>query len=213
MPDEIPAEVRTTRRDIARLVTQRNSFLREAARTGAVDHARLRAIDDSIGGLLDGVLPLIDACDASEAEPLVLLPVRVETRFSSDGAQSTLRVRIYPDEMHIDDLVRGLTPDEATAGQSYWTAVWADPVPENAWADFAALVGTERAEWVAHVCTPANLAERGSAATPTFSQAQPRGPRNVVARALPDRFVVLALQDGEVSRAVGRPIPPDLASS
>jgi hypothetical protein len=213
MPEQIPPEVRSARRDVSRLVTERNTFLREASRTGSVDHARLNEIDRNIGGLLDDIINLIDPCDASETEPLVLLPVRLETRFGTSGQQTTLRVRIYPDEIHVDDLVRGLTSDEAAAGESYWTKVWADPVPESAWEDFVAAVGADRAEWVAHVCTPTNLAERGSAEPPTFAQGQARGPRNVVARALPDRFVVLAIQNGQVSKAVGRPIPPDLALS
>lgn len=212
MAEQIPPEVRTARRDVSRLVTERNTFLREASRTGSVDHARLNEIDRNIGGLLDGILNLIDPCDASETEPLVLLPVRLETRFGKSGQQTTLGVRIYPDEIHVDDLVRGLTIEEAVAGETYWTSVWTDPVPENAWEDFVAAVGADRAEWVAHVCTPTNLAERGSE-PPTFAQGQARGPRNVVARALPDRFVVLAIQNGQVSKAVGKPIPPDLALS
>ncbi len=73
--------------------------------------------------------------------------------------------------------------------------------------------GRIAAEWVAHVLTPTNLAERGTAPTPTFPTPAERGPRNVVARSLPDRFVVLVVQGGQVSRAVGRPIPPDLGLS
>ena len=213
MPQQIPPEVRTARRDVARMVTERNALLREATRTGVVDHDRLNAIDKRIGAALDGLLPRIDACDASEVEPLVLLPVRLETRFGKAGANTTLRVRIYPDEIHVDDLARGLDDDEVTAGRNYWTSVWTDPVPETAWAELVAAVGADRAEWVAHVNTPVNLAERGSPATPDFQRVGARGPRNVVARALPDRFVVLAIQNGQVSQAVGRPIPRDLALS
>ena len=213
MADQIPPEVRAARGDVSRLVTERNALLRESARGGVVDHGRLTDIDSRIGGLLDDILPLIDPCDASEAEPLVLLPVRLETRFVASGRQTMLRVRIFPDEIHVDDLVRGLTEDEVSAGRAYWTGVWTDPVPEDAWTDFVATVGPGRAEWVAHACTPANLSERGTPATPSFGQGEARGPRNVVARALPDRFVVLAVQGGEVSRDVGRPVPRDLAMS
>ena len=212
-PEPIPPEVRAVRRDVSRLVTERNTFLHEAARSGVVDHGRLNEIDENIGELLDDILPLIDPCDASEAEPLVLLPVRLETRFETAGGHTTLRVRIYPDEIHVDDLVRGLTSEEATAGEAYWTAAWTDPVPEDAWTDFVAAVGAERAGWVAHARMPTNLAERGTAAAPAFSQAAVRGPRNVVARALPDRIVVLAIQGGQASQAVGRPIPRDLSIS
>src|SRR5215207_78002 len=213
MPEQIPPEVRNARRDVSRLVTERNTFLREASRTGSVDHARLNEIDRNIGGLLDDIINLIDPCDASETEPLVLLPVRLETRFGTSGQQTTLRVRIYPDEVHVDDLVRGLTEEEAAAGRAYWAAAWADPVPENAWPALVEAVGGDRAEWVAHVLTPTNLAMRGSAPAPDLPTADQQGPRNIVSRALPDRFVVVAIQGSQVSRGVGRAIPPDLPLS
>ncbi len=213
MPDQIPPEVRTARRDVARLSTERAALLREAARLGTVDHARLREIDGSIAGILDGVDHLVDPCDASEVDPLVLLPVRLETRYAREGNADVLHVRIYPDEIHVDDLVRGLTDDEVSAGRAWWTAAWTDPLADSAWVELVAAVGTDRAEWVAHVCTPSNLANRGSAPTPSFPSVQPRGPRNIVARALPDRFVVTVLQGGQVSSANGRAIPRDLALS
>src|SRR6185436_9645550 len=56
-------------------------------------------------------------------------------------------------------------------------------------------------------------AARGTGEPPTFGAVEAPGPRNVVARALPDRFVVLAIQGGQVSRQVGATIPRDLALS
>lgn len=213
MPDEIPPQVNAIRLDVMRLETERTTLLRDAAERGVVDHDSLRVIDERIGELLDGVLTLIDPCDASAGEPLVLLPLRLETRFGTAGPNTVLKVRIYPDEIHVDDLVRGLSEPEVSAGQAYWTSVWTDPVPADAWSDFVALVGPDRAEWVAHECTPTNLPERGTSATPAFPTPLARGPRNVVARALPDRFVAIAVQGGQVSQAIGRPIPRDLTLS
>lgn len=213
MAEEIPAEVRQARLDISHLRTERDGLLREAARSGGLDRANLDDIDKQIGARLDEVLHLFDPCDASEAIPLVLLPVRLETRFGVKGGQTTLRVRIYPDEIHVDDLARGLTDEETAAAKGYWTSVWADPVPEAAWSDLVAAVGSDRAEWVAHVSTPNNLDARGTGVTPAFPQVPGRGPRNVIARALPDRFVAVAVQAGQVSQGLGKPIPPDLALS
>jgi|GEM_PF-4334139 len=150
-----------------------------------------------------------DPCQASAAEPLVLLPVRLETRFETSGKESSLKVRIYPDEVHVDDLARGLTEEEETAGQAYWQAVWFEPPAELAWEQLLKSVGPERAEWVAHALTPTNLAERGSAA-PRFPDVARPGPGNVVARGLPDAFVVIAIQDNQVSSKVGEPIEPEL---
>jgi hypothetical protein len=212
MAGSLPSEVRAARRDVSRLVRERERLVRETADRGVVDH-RLAEIDRTIAGRLDDVLHLVDPCDASATEPLVLLPVRLETRFGSDDGQATLRVRIYPDELHVDDLVRGLTADEVSAGTTYWTAMWAEPAPENAWTQLVDSVGMERAEWVAYATTPTNLDQRGPATAPSFAQAAPRGGRNVVARALPDRFVVLAVQGEQISEKVGNPIPPDLPLS
>ena len=47
------------------------------------------------------------------AVPLLLLPVRIETR--SDG--DSLRVRIYPDDVHVDVFNEHLTDDEVLAGK------------------------------------------------------------------------------------------------
>ena len=171
-----------------------------------VDHSRLAEIDDRIAGLLDDIDPLVDPCDASERVPLVLLPVRLETKFAKDGRRTVLKVRIYPDEVHVDALVRGLTPEEIAAGRSYWTAVWADPVPEGAWDTLVAAAGATGPSGSRTSTTPANLADRSSRPCPT---SRPRGAhaRNIVARALPDRFVVMADQGGRRSSATGRPIP------
>ncbi len=49
------------------------------------------------------------------ARPVVLFPVRLETRFFplADGS-SELRVRVYPDKIHIDSHEPELTSDEIT---------------------------------------------------------------------------------------------------
>lgn len=210
MPESIPPEVRAARRDVARLAGERSALLREGARLGAVDTARLGQLDLDIAGTLDGVASLVDPCDASEVDPLILLPVRLETRFGRDGQRDVLRVRIYPDQVHLDDLDRGLSDEEVAAGRGWWTAAWTDPIADTAWPSLVAAVGRERAEWVAHACTPTNLVERTVAATPTFPSVPPRGPRAIIARALPDRFVVMVVRDNGVARAVGRPVPRDL---
>ena len=142
----------------------------------------------------------------------MLLPVRLETRFAQVGATATLKVRIYPDEVHVDSLERGLTADERTAGQALVDG-GLGRCGRGAFARLVGVVGAARAEWVAHACTPRNLAERASGAPPDFPDTAEPGLPRTVARALPDRFVVVAVQGGQVSRAVGRPMPRDLQVS
>src|SRR5207237_1036074 len=50
---------------------------------------------------------------------LVLFPVRIETRFVTDGNGPQLLVRIYPDEIHIDTHETALTKEEVDAGMAY----------------------------------------------------------------------------------------------
>src|SRR5712691_5219282 len=49
--------------------------------------------------------------------PMLLLPVRIETRFMDTQEQPQLWVRIYPDHFAIDTHEPGLSPDEQAAGQ------------------------------------------------------------------------------------------------
>ena len=57
--------------------------------------------------------------------PLALFPVRLETRFFAqpDGS-SELRVRVYPDKVHLDSHEPELTPDERDWGRHTWELVW-----------------------------------------------------------------------------------------
>ena len=57
--------------------------------------------------------------------PLVLLPVRLETRFFTLADRSTeLRVRVFPDKIHLDSHEPDLTADEQTWGKHYWEQNW-----------------------------------------------------------------------------------------
>ena len=67
--------------------------------------------------------------------PVALLPVRLEARFVDDE----LRVRIFPDQIHLDSHEPELTADERDAGEAYWRARFAAPDPDarptSPWAD------------------------------------------------------------------------------
>src|SRR3954471_9972174 len=57
--------------------------------------------------------------------PLVLLPVRLETRFFTlPTGVIELRVRVFPDKIHLDSHEPDLTVDEQTWGQHYWQQNW-----------------------------------------------------------------------------------------
>jgi len=69
--------------------------------------------------------PLLQNMLCASDQPLALLPVRLETRFFAqpDGS-SELRVRVYPDKVHLDSHELELTPDERDWGVHYWQQDW-----------------------------------------------------------------------------------------
>src|SRR5207244_2060128 len=217
MPDNNPPDVLQTWQSVGSVLYERVRLLADSAHAGMLDRAGLAAIDARFTDALSAALAARDVCDAAADIPLVLLPVRMETRFATDDfGRPVLKVRVYPDEVHVDNLDRGVDADEAAAGRSYWNTVWhtPDPPPPEAWAQLVASIGAARAEWVAHALTPTNLAQRGAVESPSFPDLLPRLRRGAVIRALPDRFVVVAYQnDGNiVSRSEERRVGKECRS-
>lgn len=150
----------------------------------------------------------VDPCDVSSAEPLLLLPIRLETRFRQGEAGTELMIRIFPDTVHIDRLRRPLTDDERKAGALYVKDA-ASAADETAWTVLRERVGPRRAAWVAERLR----AEQQGGQIVVAPQDDPGhdhdGP---VARLLPDRFVAVAMQAGERQEAKGALItaPPPM---
>ena len=102
----------------------------------------------------------------SDADPFVLLPVRIETRFTRIARGVELRVRIYPDDIAIGAPPDALTAEEHAAGESYWRAraVAATPgagpaerkIYEGAWTAIAVRHGEYRAGWIVRETRPSN---------------------------------------------------------
>ena len=111
-----------------------------------------------------------------DATPILMMPVRLETRFknlSPAGAPAPvveLWVRIFPDDCWIDTFDPVLTEAEVAAGKSYWTSVWKAGHIENqedaAWVALATTLGSGRAAWVVQQFQPTNLAAKPAKARP-----------------------------------------------
>ena len=110
--------------------------------------------------------------------PLALFPVRLETRFFAqpDGS-SELRVRVYPDRIHIDSHEPDLTPTEETWGKHYWTQLWRAgnnaQAQANAWRQLAERYDTQRAAWLARVLRPTNMEARPESPVPESEPLSP----------------------------------------
>jgi hypothetical protein len=164
--------------------------------------------------------------------PLLLLPVRIETRFDVDGPRRDLLVRIYPDHAHVDSHRPALTPAEEAHGQTFWRSAWVGSTAREAldlaFARMARRLGSYRAAWVLEATRPANWDRRGSPARrggqtprfPSLDDVSPAAPAPAMARLLPDRWVVSGYQQRErkftaEGRAIQRdlPVAPELAAS
>lgn len=170
----------------------------------------------------------------SAEHPVVLLPVRLETRFVTSGATPELLVRLYPDEVHVDTHEPGLTAQEAEWGRHFWAQTWRTGTDDDdasavarrhqAWEQLAQRYGAGRAEWIVRTLQPTNPGDRPAQPVPegTPLPAQPVHPAHATredtwtrapqARALPARWVLLAHRGGRrVALASGEPLPERLA--
>ncbi|MEO7984658.1 MAG: hypothetical protein ABI688_11315, partial [Bacteroidota bacterium] len=89
-----------------------------------------------------------------EANPVLLLPLRLETRFARSGDE--LWIRVYPDEISIHTHEAALTDSESKAGSYYWKYLWKntntppdfDTHRKKAWSQVANRFGVNRATWI-----------------------------------------------------------------
>jgi len=130
-----------------------------------------------------------------EGVPVTLLPVRLETRFiTRPGAAGPeqLRIRVYPDQIHLDAHQPGLTPAEVAAGQVYWRNRWDPATAPRAWAELIRGIRPARASWIVRSLTPSNPV--GDPPGPQFPTPPSRDPQldvPLAVRAMPTRWVAL----------------------
>ena len=175
-------------------------------------------------------MPAVPLCPGDL--PLVLLPVRLETRFFTlADSRIELRVRVFPDKIHLDSHEPDLTADEQTWGRHYWELNWHagdnTGAAADAWRQIADRFGASRAAWIVRVLTPTNASERPQPETPAGSPLTPAPvfPAITVAssdetwrhapqaRLLPDRWVAVVHSAGQVALAVtGKDIRRPLAA-
>ncbi|MGZ8236419.1 MAG: hypothetical protein ACXWTY_00915 [Methylobacter sp.] len=139
--------------------------------------------------------------------PVVLFPVRMETRFflQTDGSYE-LRVRVYPDKIHIDSHEPELTSDELIWGQHFWKQTWLAGNDEErgktAWRQLADRFDPPRAAWIARALKPLNPEDRpANPEQPSFpsittkDEAWTRAPET---RVLPNFWIVLGYKNGRL---------------
>jgi len=154
--------------------------------------------------------------------PMLLLPLRIETRFANSSTGPELWVRIFPDQISIDSHDPTLSSAEWSASQQYWQAMWPLTLgdtagQQQAWAELASAFGPRRAAYVAKVTAPAQYAAWVTAGDDTktlgaggqLDLAQPGALRATswerapVARLLPETWFVALYRNRSVAHCVG----------
>lgn len=178
-------------------------------------------IDLLAGGLLLERDPALMVESLDGRHPIALLPMRLETRFVPVGRPTSLRIRVYPDDLNTIEHEPALTPDEQQGGTDYWTARYAGDDTEAARVlrDLTKVFGRGRAAWILRVLTPQNPipAPGGNPAVPQFPNVDTTDARAKATRAvlLPDRWCAIGYAAGrrEVFRVWGDRIPDELLLS
>ena len=102
--------------------TSNNATAIAAATTARANEKASRTdVQTAIANWLANVTVDQDLGRLSTAVPLVLYPVRIETRFGVDASSNpVLRVRIYPDEIFVNMHETAITRDEHAAAIAYY---------------------------------------------------------------------------------------------
>jgi hypothetical protein len=204
------------------LTVARDREWRGARKGGRRSQAAQRALEeckrreqeilDRIGEASD---PRRAVSTLSDSDPLLLLPVRLETRFrkiveEEDGEtleRRELWIRIYPDDCLVDAFEALPSDAEIAATKIYWQNVWraggAEAGQRSAWKQLVASSGAGRAAWLVRNYGPVNPADHPTKASPDETlliAASEAAPAQATLDALDDYWTTLWLAQGDGAR-------------
>lgn len=154
--------------------------------------------------------------------PLMLLPVRLETRFQMDGmGDRFLLVRVIPDAIHVDNFEKNLTNDEVTCVEAAWRRVYFDDPPSPAlrrsiWDAVITQMSPQRAAFLLNSHNPMTVLQPPDVTPDTLvfppvlrrPQGWIRAPR---CRTMPDRWTFVVVNGETLDVFHGALIPETLA--
>ncbi len=173
------------------ILQKRNSLPGEQFTSIAEIHSIRGVGPDTLNDIFFSCAPAQLSCDY----PVLLFPVRLETRF----IDNELLVRIYPDDICIELHNRNLSDIEKEAGKSFlelWNTALTTESKRDAWHGFAERFGPGRAAWIFKKVRESIIDESVTS-----------GP---VVRVLPDCFMVTLYQGDKSFNFIGNPIPDKL---
>jgi hypothetical protein len=134
----------------------------------ALDAAELEAVR----GFAEFSDPVTRLGQCDDAYPILLLPLRLETRFKRSAAGAPqLWVRIYPDACLVDTFEPALTETEIAGAQQFWAAMWRaggdEALEREAWRALVAAHGSGRSGWIVRQYLPINVSAKPEKLAPT----------------------------------------------
>jgi len=145
-----------------------------------------------------GNMSMRDLISAQPADrPILLMPVRIETKFerSNAGTATALLIRIFTDTIHTEFFNERLTEQEYIIGRKFWDAEATVPDSDSANIALEAILADVEPERVMHV-----LEVTSAQATPPVDMILPEdeaGLSNLAQiHGLPDRFVAIGWRNG-----------------
>ncbi|WP_406088855.1 hypothetical protein [Streptomyces sp. NBC_01013] len=134
-----------------------HAFVREAEKNQDERREKLAVLRTQLDDAAQQLTTALDAEAPLFGErtnvPIALLPVRIETKWAAD--KRSIKVRVYPDDIHVDAFEPALTPHELKAARAYW----ADP-GDRAWQTLLRTVAAPRAAWATRATRPGAPAPR-----------------------------------------------------
>lgn len=140
-----------------------------AVRAAEAAAADLREVETVAASTLEALSAFTDPVEnigrLSDQSPILLFPLRLETRFKQSAAGTPqLWVRIYPDTCLVDGFESSLTAAEIDNGTAFWAAVWRacgdEGLERAAWRELVAASGAGRAGWVLRQLVPKNPGDK-----------------------------------------------------
>ena len=201
--------------DRSHLIEATRSKIKE--QTGNLNTHR-DAVSATIGKLFAQQTPQQLIENWNDDIPIVLLPLRVETKFKTFNNVNQLWVRAFPDNISVVTHEKVLSDSEVAYGIAHWKILFGagadESLKKQAWQMLTEKSGINRAAWVAQQTKPANWSNAGSLASvddlqfPTFDvtkiDAWTQAPHS---RVMPDRLVLIAYHGGVAKyTVVGQPI-------
>jgi hypothetical protein len=145
---------------------RRLAAARERAKQAELELVGLAGARDR---LVDAFTDFTDPTEAvsrlPDSFPILLFPLRLETRFKSgDDGEPQLWVRAYPDNCLVDSFEPSLTEQEVENGAAFWASIWRaggdEALERAAWRELVASHGSGRAGWIITHYLPLNPSDK-----------------------------------------------------